>query len=346
MALPQSFVGRLTVPIVAAPMFLISGPDLVVECCRAGVVGTFPALNRRTTEGYAEWLAEIAERLAAIESRTGVAPAPFGVNLVIHKSNRRLEADLAATLAARVPLVVTSLGLDRDLIRAVHEAGGLVFHDVTTIAHARKAAEAGVDGLIAVCHGAGGHAGRLNPLVAIAEIRRFFAGTLLLAGTVTNGVEVAAARLLGADMAYVGTRFMATRESLAASGLEAMLVASGPDDIVYAGYELADAAMLETARRKLADAGVGAEGVPGNFLRPSIVAAGRDPDDLSAPARLDLATGEAKAWKDIWAAGQGVGGIDDIPGAGDLCARFARDYRAALDRAGALLDEPTRAAVA
>ena len=325
MALPQSFVGRLTVPIVAAPMFLISGPDLVVECCRAGVVGTFPALNRRTTEGYAEWLAEIAERLAAIESRTGVAPAPFGVNLVIHKSNRRLEADLAATLAARVPLVVTSLGLDRDLIRAVHEAGGLVFHDVTTIAHARKAAEAGVDGLIAVCHGAGGHAGRLNPLVAIAEIRRFFAGTLLLAGTVTNGVEVAAARLLGADMAYVGTRFMATRESLAASGLEAMLVASGPDDIVYTPA---------------------ISGVPGNFLRPSIVAAGRDPDDLSAPARLDLATGEAKAWKDIWAAGQGVGGIDDIPGAGDLCARFARDYRAALDRAGALLDEPTRAAVA
>lgn len=325
MALPQSFVGRLTVPIVAAPMFLISGPDLVVECCRAGVVGTFPALNRRTTEGYAEWLAEIAERLAAIESRTGVAPAPFGVNLVVNKSNRRLEADLAATLAARVPLVVTSLGLDRDLIRAVHEAGGLVFHDVTTIAHARKAAEAGVDGLIAVCHGAGGHAGRLNPLVAIAEIRRFFAGTLLLAGTMTNGAEVAAARLLGADMAYVGTRFMATRESLAASSLEAMLVAGGPDDIVYTPA---------------------ISGVPGNFLRPSIVAAGRDPDDLSVPDRLDLATGEAKAWKDIWAAGQGVGGIDDIPSAGDLCARFARDYRAALDRAGALLDEPTRAAVA
>lgn len=323
MALPASFVGRLSVPVVAAPMFLISGPDLVVECCRAGVVGTFPSLNRRTTEGYAEWLAEIGERLAAAERQDGVRPAPFGVNLVVNRSNTRLAADLEATLAARVPLVVTSLGLDRDLIRAVQAGGGLVFHDVTTLVHARKAAEAGVDGLIAVCHGAGGHAGRLAPLVAMAEIRRFFSGTLLLAGTVTSGAQVAAARLAGADMAYVGTRFMATRESLAPAALETMLLESGPDDIVHTPA---------------------ISGVPGNFLRPSIRAAGRDPDDLAPPARHDFGTGEAKAWKDIWAAGQGVGGIDDVPAAGDLCARFARDYRAALETAAALLGEPMRGA--
>lgn len=321
MTLPPSFVGRLALPVVAAPMFLISCPDLVVECCRAGVVGTFPALNRRTTEGYAEWLAEIGERLRAAEQVEAARPAPFGVNLVVNRSNARLAADLEATLAAKVPLVVTSLGLDRELIRAVHASGGLVFHDVTTLAHARKAAEAGVDGLIVVCHGAGGHAGQLNPLVALAEIRRFFDGTLLLAGAVTTGAQVAAARLMGADMAYVGTRFMATRESLAPPELEGMLIASGPDDIV-----------LTPA----------ISGVPGNFLRPSIRAAGRDPDDLSPPARTDFGTGEAKAWKDIWAAGQGVGGIDDIPGAGDLCGRLAREYREALEAAATLRAEPTR----
>lgn len=321
MSLPANLAGRLAAPIVAAPMFLISGPDLVVETCRAGLLGTFPALNRRTTEGLAEWLAEIGARLDAAEREDGVAPAPFGVNLVVNRANARLAADLEVVLAARVPLVVTSFGLDRDLIGAVHRAGGLVFHDVTTLAHARKAAEAGVDGLIAVCHGAGGHAGGLNPLVATAEIRRFFDGALLVAGGMTTGAQVAAARLIGADMAYVGTRFMATRESLGPERLKDMLLAAGPDDIV-----------LTPA----------ISGVPGNFLAPSIRAAGRDPADLTPPARTDFGAGEAKAWKDIWAAGQGVGGIADIPSARDLCARLTREYREALDLAAALRDEPTR----
>lgn len=315
MAVPSAFAGRLAVPVVAAPMFLTSGPDLVVETCRGGVVGTFPVLNQRTSDGYAAWLDEIAERLAAAATEDGVAPAPFGVNLVVHRSNPRLAADLEITLSRRVPLVVTSLGLDRDLVGAVHAYGGLVFHDVTNLKHAEKAAAAGVDGLIAVAYGAGGHAGLISPFAALAEIRRVFSGTLLLGGAISNGAQVAAARLMGADMAYVGTRFMATQESLAAEHLKAMLLAASAADIVYTPA---------------------ISGVPGNFLRPSIVAAGRDPDDLTPPARYDFGTTDAKAWKDIWAAGQEVGGIGEILPARDLCARLAREYDESLAGAGGL----------
>jgi nitronate monooxygenase len=302
--LPAAFAGRLRVPVIAAPMFLISGPDLVVSCCRNGVVGSFPALNQRSTAGFAGWLDEITERLGG-----AVDAAPFGVNLVVHRSNPRLEADLAVVVESRVPLVITSLGLNRDLIKAVHGYGGLVFHDVINLVFAAKAAEAGVDGLIAVSAGAGGHAGPLNPFAALADIRRIFDGTLVLGGALSTGAQVAAARMAGADMAYLGTRFMATQESMAPPALRDMLLDSSAADIVYTPA---------------------IRGVHGNFLRPSIVAAGRDPDDLSKPASYDFGTADAKAWRDIWAAGQGVGAIDDLPAAADLCRRLADEYEEAL----------------
>lgn len=310
MPLPAALAGRLRVPVIAAPMFLISGPDLVVSCCRNGVVGSFPALNQRTTTGFADWLDEIAGRLDGAGD-----VAPFGVNLVVHRSNPRLEADLAAVIARKVPLVITSLGLNRDLIKAVQGYGGLVFHDVTTLAFAAKAADAGVDGLIAVSAGAGGHAGPLNPFAALADIRRIFDGTLVLGGALSSGAQVAAARMAGADMAYLGTRFMATQESMAPEALRAMLLDASAADIVYTPA---------------------ISGVHGNFLRPSILAAGRDPDDLSKPASYDFGATEAKAWRDIWAAGQGVGAIDDLPAASELCRRLADEYEAALAGAARL----------
>lgn len=310
MPLPAAFAGRLRVPVIAAPMFLISGPDLVVSCCRNGVVGSFPALNQRSTAGFADWLDEISGRLDDADDA-----APFGVNLVVHRSNPRLEADLAVVIERRVPLIITSLGLNRDLIKAVHGYGGLVFHDVINLAFAAKAADAGVDGLIAVSAGAGGHAGPLNPFAALADIRRIFDGTLILGGALSTGAQVAAVRMAGADMAYLGTRFMATQESMAPEALRSMLLGASAADIVYTPA---------------------ISGVHGNFLRPSILAAGRDPDDLSKPASLDFGATEAKAWRDIWAAGQGVGTIDDLPAAADLCLRLANEYEAALAGAGRL----------
>ena len=308
MPIPNGFANRLTVPAVAAPMFLISGPDLVVGCCQSGVIGSFPALNQRTSEGYASWLDEIGERLAVSRGA-----APFGVNLVVHRSNSRLEADLAITIARKVPLVITSLGLNRDLIVAVHDYGGLIFHDVTNLKFAAKAAEAGVDGLIAVAFGAGGHAGMISAFAALQEMRRIFDGVLLLGGAISNGAQIAAARLMGADMAYVGTRFMATQESLAVERQKQMLVESRATDIVYTPA---------------------ISGIAGNFLRQSIAATGRNPDDLTPPEQLDFGTTDAKAWKDIWAAGQGVGGIENIPAVRDLCRDLAREYEESLATAG------------
>jgi nitronate monooxygenase len=308
--LPAAFAGRLRVPVIAAPMFLISGPDLVVSCCRNGVIGSFPALNQRSTAGFDDWLDEIGGRLDPERDA-----APFGVNLVVHRSNPRLDADLATVVDRKVPLVITSLGLNRDLIKAVQGYGGLVFHDVTTLAFAAKAAEAGVDGLIAVSAGAGGHAGPLNPFAVLADIRRIFDGTLVLGGALTHGAQVAAAVMAGADMAYIGTRFMATQESMAPEALRAMLLDASAADIVHTPA---------------------ISGVPGNFLRPSILAAGRDPDDVSKPASYDFGTEEAKAWRDIWAAGQGVGAIDDVPAAAQLCRRLADEYEEALAGAARL----------
>jgi nitronate monooxygenase len=303
-SIPEGWRNRLAVPAIAAPMFLVSGPDLVVEACRSGVVGTFPALNQRTSKGYDEWLSEIEARLEPAQTF-----APFGVNLIVHKTSARLEEDLAITVRHRVPLVITSLGAARAVVEQIHSYGGLVFHDVIHLHHARKAADAGVDGLIAVSAGAGGHAGTLSPFAFLAEIRAFFEKTVVLAGAITNGRQIAAARLMGADLAYLGTRFINTRESLAPAGFKEMIRESTAKDILYTAA---------------------VSGVHANFLRASIVAAGGDPDNLPAHGGLSMSgDGEARAWKDVWSAGHGVGDIDDIPGTAELCERLIREYREA-----------------
>lgn len=307
MAIPAQFAGRLKLPAIAAPMFLISGPDLVVEVCRSGLVGTFPALNQRSTDGYAAWLDEIAARLSALP-----AAAPYGVNLIVHKSNPRLAADIEVTVRHKVPLVITSLGAVRDVVDAVHSYGGLVFHDVISLRHAEKAAEAGVDGVIAVAAGAGGHGGPLSPFALVPEIAGFFDGTIILSGAMSTGRHIAAARVLGADLAYLGTRFIATRESLASPEQKQMVLAARAADILYTPA---------------------ISGVNANFMRPSIVAAGLDPDNLVSHGKLDMSN-EARAWKTVWSAGQGVGSVGDIPGAAELGERLIAEYRAAMEEAG------------
>ena len=300
MPIPSS-LSRLRLPAIAAPMFLTSGPDLVVETCKAGMIGAFPALNQRSTEGFRDWVRDIKARLADAPDA-----APFGVNLIVHKSNPRVEADLAVCIEEKVPLVITSLGAVKDLVDAVHGYGGVVFHDVINARHGRSAARAGVDGLIAVCAGAGGHAGLTNPFALITELRSFFAGTIVLAGAINTGAQVAAARLAGADLAYMGTRFLATRESLVSDAQKQMVVDSAAADVIYTPS---------------------ISGINASFLRASIAEAGLDPDNLPAPGELDMTT-EAHAWKDIWSAGQGVGGIEDIPHAADLVERLIVEYRA------------------
>jgi len=289
----------------------VSNPDLVVECCRAGIVGTFPALNNRSSEAYDAWLAEIRERLERIERDTGRPCAPFGVNLIVHKSNPRLQADLEISIRHKVPLIITSLGAVKELVGAVQGYGGLVFHDVINMRHARKAAEANVDGLIAVCAGAGGHAGLLSPFALIPEIRSFFGKTVLLSGVISTGRHIAAARMLGADLAYLGTRFIATRESMAPEGFKDMIVATNAADIIYTAA---------------------ISGVHGNFLKPSIDAAGVPADQLNATKQLELSH-EKRAWKNVWSAGQGVGSIADVPTTAELCARLIREYRDAMAEA-------------
>lgn len=301
MPLPNAFAGRLRLPVVAAPMFLASGPDLVAACCNAGILGTFPALNQRSTAGFEAWIDEIEARLAP-------DAAPFGVNLIVHRSNPRLEADLEVVVRRKVPVVITSLGAVRDLVTAVQSYGGLVFHDVISRRHAEKAAEAGVDGIIAVCAGAGGHAGTLSPFALVPEIRQVFDGTILLAGAMSTGAHVLAARALGADLAYLGTRFLATREAMASQAQKEMMLAARAGDVVYTPN---------------------VSGVHANFLAASLAAAGFDP--AAARPELDLEA-EAKAWKDVWSAGQGVGSIADLPGAAELCARLGEEYRAAAAR--------------
>ena len=300
MSFPKAFEGRLRLPAIAAPMFLTSGPDLIVETCNAGIIGTFPTLNQRTAEGYGEWV-------DIIRSRLSHDAAPFGVNIPVHKSNDRMEADLKVTVEKKVPLVITSLGAIREVVDAVHSYGGLVFHDVVNRRHAEKAAEAGVDGIIAVAAGAGGHAGTMSPFALIAEIGSFFPGTIILGGAINTGRQIAAARMMGADLAYLGTRFIATKEALVDQAYKDMLVASRAADIVYTPA---------------------VSGIPANFLIPSIQAAGIDPSTLP-PVKLDLHH-EAKAWKTIWSAGQGTGGIDDVPAAGQLCERLIAEYREAV----------------
>jgi nitronate monooxygenase len=331
MAMPDAFSGRLMLPAIASPMFLVSGPELVIETCKAGMVGTFPALNQRTSEGFEEWLITIKTTLAEFEETTGETAAPFGVNLIVHGSNPRLEADLALCAKHEVPLVITSLGAASKVVDAVHSYGGLVFHDVITKRHAQKAADAGVDGIIAVATGAGGHAGTVNPFALISEIRSVFDGTLVLAGCLNTGRDIAAAQVMGADMAYMGTRFINTQESCAVDEYKTMIAESEASDIVYT-KEIS--------------------GIYGNFLKPSLSQAGRDPDtgktqsDVQAADKtIDL--GEeltapkdgASAWKSIWSAGQGVGGITDAPSAAQLIAQLHDEYVGATIEFGGLSRE-------
>ena len=305
MPLPESLQGRLSLPLIAAPMFLTSGPDMVVAACKAGVVGTFPALNQRTSEGFSDWLDEI-------EGRLGEGDAPIGVNLIAHRTNPRLQADLEVCVAHRVPLIITSLGAVRELVDAVHGYGGAVFHDVVNMRHAAKAAGAGVDGLILVCAGAGGHAGVINPFAMVDEVRAFFDGTVVLAGAISTGRQVAAARAMGADLAYLGTRFIATRESMASDANKEMIRMSSAADIVYTPA---------------------ISGVPASFLRASLEQAGLDPDNLPTKKEIDMGKEldtESRAWSDVWSAGQGVGAIDDVPTVAELVARLKAEYDEAV----------------
>ncbi|WP_339804404.1 nitronate monooxygenase [uncultured Marinobacter sp.] len=307
MAIPSAFQGKLKLPAIAAPMFLTSGPDLVVETCLNGMVGTFPALNQRTTEGFVEWLEQIESRLAGKEA------APYGVNLIVHRSNPRLEADLEQVVKHKVPLVITSLGAVPEVVKAVHSYGGLVFHDVINRRHAEKAAEAGVDGIIAVSAGAGGHAGTVSPFALVEEIRQVFDGTVILAGAISTGAQIAAARLMGADLAYLGTRFIATHEAMVEEDYKDMITQTRAADIIYTPK---------------------VSGVNANFLKPSMEKAGLDLDDMEGHAGLDMAN-EAKAWKTVWSAGHGVGSITDKPATAELIQRLTREYREAVARMAA-----------
>lgn len=321
MTIPVQFKDRLRLPLVASPMFIASGLELVVETCKAGVVGTFPALNQRTSQGFEDWLIEIKTRLSDWENNTGRKAAPFGVNLIVHKSNPRWQADLDICVKHQVPLVITSLGAVAELVDAVHSYGGLVFHDVVNARHAAKAAAAGVDGLIAVCNGAGGHAGTTNPFALIAEIRQFFTKTLLLAGSLSQGKDIAAAEVMGADMAYMGTRFLATEEANVTDDYQRMLIDSQASDIIYTPK---------------------ISGVNANFMRQSIEAAGIDPQDLTPKAELDFgseldidskqSTTDKKAWRDIWSAGQGVGSIKQVQSTSELIDSLVTEYHQAISQ--------------
>jgi len=310
-----NFINNLSIPAIAAPLFLISGPKLVIECCKNGVVGTFPALNHRTTEGFEQWVIEIKEALASFEKETGKKAAPFGVNLIVHPTNPRVQPDLKICMKHQVPLIITSLGAVSDLVDAVHSYGGLVYHDIIKRRHAEKAAEAGVDGLILVAAGAGGHAGILNPIALVNEIKQFFHKTILLSGCISNGNDVASALQMGADLAYMGTRFINTTESLADEAYQEMIINSKAEDIVYTAA---------------------VSGVNASFLRPSLEAMGITEDlwskskKIDFGSELDAAKAEAKAWKTIWSAGQGVTSIQDVQPTKELIDQLIKEFKVAL----------------
>ncbi len=316
MALPKLF-DRLRLPLVGAPQFIVSNPDLVIAQCTAGIVGAFPALNSRPQPLLDEWLTRIRDELAAYDSAHPEAPAaPFAVNQIVHKTNERLEADVALCVKHKVPIVITSLGARQDVNDAIHSYGGIVLHDIINVAFARKALEKGADGLIAVCAGAGGHAGGLSPFALVQEIREFFDGPLLLSGAIANGGAILAAQAMGADLAYIGSAFIATKEANASEAYKQMIVDSRAEDVVYTN--------LFT-------------GVLGNYLKGSIVTAGLDLANLpqSDPSKMNFGGGEgskAKAWKEIWGAGQGVGAVHEVVSAAELVARFEREYDAAKAR--------------
>lgn len=301
MSLPAIFQDNLKIPVIAAPMFLVSGTELVINACKAGIVGTFPALNARSTDEFANWLDQIKAELKD-------GDAPYGVNVPLSAHRRaRLAEDLAVMKSRKVPLVITSIGNPKDIVDEVHSYGGLVFHDVTTLRHARKAAQAGVDGLILVCAGAGGHGGTLNPFAFVEQVREFFDGTIVLAGSISTGKAVRAAVTMGADLTYVGTRFIATQEALGPDGYKDMLVSEATDDVIYT-----DAI----------------SGLNANFMAASLMENGLDPKNLPEPKaqfQPDLPDG-LTAWRDIWSAGQGVGLINDIPSIETLVDRMAAEF--------------------
>ena len=314
MALPEILTKKLRIPVVGAPLFIISHPPLVLAQCKAGVVGSFPALNARPEAQLDEWLAEVTEDLAAHDAANPARKAaPFTVNQIVHKSNTRLEHDLAMCVKYKVPIVITSLGAVPEVNEAVHSYGGIVLHDIIHDRHARKAIEKGADGLIAVAAGAGGHAGTLSPFALVQEIRQWFDGPLLLSGAIANGGAILAAQAMGADLAYIGSPFIATTEARAVDAYKQMIVDSKAADIVYSN--------LFT-------------GVHGNYLKGSVAAAGMDPDNLpvSDPSKMDFGGDRTKAWKDIWGCGQGIGAVKEIVGAADLVDRLAQEYDAAKTR--------------
>ncbi|MGJ8714912.1 MAG: NAD(P)H-dependent flavin oxidoreductase [Maribacter stanieri] len=314
MSTKPAFIKELSLPIVAAPMFLISGPQLVIECCKNGIVGTFPALNQRTTEGFEEWVIEIKSALKTFEEETGKKAAPFGVNLIVHGTNPRLEADIKICVKHKVPLIITSLGAVSQVVDTIHSYGGLVFHDVIKKRHAEKAAEAGVDGLILVAAGAGGHAGNINPMPLVAEIKKFFHKTILLSGCISTGRDIASALQMGADLAYMGTRFINTNESKATPEYRQMIIDAGASDVVYTAS---------------------ISGVHANFLSASLKAAGITEDDLKKDVKIDFGKEldtEAKAWKTIWSAGQGSALINDSTSVTELVSHLKTEFKEAVEK--------------
>jgi nitronate monooxygenase len=319
MSMPALFKGRLSLPAIGAPLFIISVPDLVIAQCKAGIVGAFPALNARPPELLDVWLTRIRQELAEYDAAHPDRPsAPFAVNQIVHRSNNRLEQDLALCEKHKVPIIITSLGAREEVNQAAHRWGGIVFHDVINQKFAHKAVEKGADGLILVAAGAGGHAGVISPFAFVAETRQWFDGPIALSGAIANGRAIRAARLLGADFAYIGSAFIATKEANAVDLYKEMITSSGAEDIVYSN--------LFT-------------GVHGNYLKPSIVAAGMDPENLpqSDASKMSFGTdtsgerAKAKAWKEIWGSGQGVGSLTKVMPAAELIARFKKEYDEAVD---------------
>ncbi len=314
MALPPVLRDRLRLPLIGSPLFIVSGPELVIAQCKAGIVGSFPALNARPVSVLDEWLHQITEELAIWDRDHPDTPsAPFAVNHIVHKTNERLESDVEASTKWKVPIIITSLGAREDVNAAAHSYGGVVLHDVITDRFARKAIEKGADGLIPVAAGAGGHAGTLSPFAFIHGLREWFDGPIALSGAIANGHAILGAQAMGADLAYMGSAFIATQEANAAQPYKDMIVASSGEEIVYSN--------LFT-------------GVHGNYLRPSIIAAGMDPDNLptSDPTAMNFGSGgntKAKAWRDIWGCGQGIGAVKDVPAVADMVARLTREYEQA-----------------
>ena len=315
MPIPELFKNRLALPLIGAPMFIASSPELVLAQCKAGVPGVFPSINARSPQILDEWLTRIGSELEAYRTAHRELPvAPFGVNLIVHRTNPRLAEDIALVVKHRVPFVVTSVGKPVETVKAVHSYGGIVFHDVTTVKFAHKAIESGADGLILVCAGAGGHAGTLSPFAFVAEVREFWSGPIALAGAISTGRAIRAAGILGADFAYLGTRFLATHEANVPEAYKRMIIEHAAADILYTSVF---------------------SGVSGNYLRPSIVASGIDPETIAESGGKPVLTmfkpevKHPKVWKEIWSAGHGVGAIHDIKPVAEVVATLRREYEAA-----------------